>query len=311
LVVLTLPLLGAQNCGVRVSDRRELPPEQILPLQTASLEELLAKIEERATGVVTINAVTELAPSTGSAYSGVIEQYRDVRAFVLARRIQLEVTVNDEPQPVSPARTVRLIGQAPVVRKNIFDMVADETRFRIFLPTKNQFIIGPTRLSQRREKPIENLRPQHLFEALFLEPPRADARHLLEENEFGGIRYYAISEVLPGEADGLALHRKWWFDRRGLELVRVQYFDEQGRLLSDIHYADWRDEGAAPYPWEIELARPHEDYRLTLIVKELSLNEPLPADAFELEQPEKVELIDLDEEETRQALTEPEDEAQP
>jgi hypothetical protein len=188
-------------------------------------------------------------------------------------------------------------------------MVADEDRVRIFLPTKNQFIVGPTRLSKRSEKPIENLRPQHLFEALFLEPARADARHLLEENEFGGIRYYAISEVLPGEASELALHRKWWFDRRGLELVRVQYFDGQGRLVSDIHYADWRDEGAAAYPWEIKLARPQEDYQLTLLVKELTLNEPLPPAAFDLEQPDKVELIDLDEEEARQALTEQEDEA--
>ena len=309
-MVLTLPLLGAQNCGVRVKDTTELPPEQILPLQTASLEELLAKIDEQAGAVSTINAVTELAPSTGSAYSGVIEQYRDVRAFVLARR-ELPVEADGEVEREAPARAVRLIGQAPVVRKNIFDMVADENRFRIFLPTKNKFIVGPTRLSQRSEKPIENLRPQHLFEALFLEPARAEARHLLEENEFGGIRYYAVSEVLAGAAGELALHRKWWFDRRGLELVRVQYFDERGRLLSDIHYADWRDEGVAPYPWEIKLGRPQEDYQLKLLVKELTLNEPLPPDAFDLEPPEKVELIDLEEEEARQALTEPEDEAQP
>jgi hypothetical protein len=296
LIVLTLPLLGAKNCGVKVKDTTELPPEQILPLQTATQEELLARLDELAEAVTTINAVTELAPSTGSAYSGVIEQYRDVRAFVLARRGTL-VGVDGEAEATPSGREVRLIGQAPVVRKNIFDMVADEERFRIFLPTKNQFIVGPTRLSKRREKPIENLRPQHLFEALFLEPPRAEARHLLEENEFGGIRYYAVSEILPDEEGALVLHRKWWFDRRGLELARVQYFDEQGRLVSDIHYADWRGDGAAPYPWEIKLARPHEDYQLKLIVKELTLNEALPPAAFDLEQPEKVELIDLEEEE--------------
>jgi len=332
LVALTLPLLGAQNCGVPVKDTTKLPPEQVLPLQTATLEELLARLTELTTGVLTLNAVTELAPSTGSAYSGVIEQYRDVRAFVLARRLPLEITINDEVTQVFSARQVRLIGQAPVVRKNIFDMAADESRFRIFLPTKNQFIVGPTRLTQRREKPIENLRPQHLFEALFPERPDPDGLHLLEENEFGGIRYYAVSEVvelrrlpykygrpaaepgarIPGTAEEqapkLKLLRKWWFDRRGLELVRVQHFDGDGKLLSDIRYADWRTEGAAPYPWQITLGRPQEDYQLKLIVKELTLNEALPATAFELEPPEKVELIDVEKDEGARGVEKPEEE---
>lgn len=294
-VALVLPLLGTQ-CGAKVKKTTQLPPEKILPLQTATLEELLARLEELGTDVTTINAITELVPSTGSAYSGVIEEYHDVRAFVLARRGGPAPPAGNGEEPgmeeTPRGRQVRLIGQAPIVRKNVFDMVADEERFEIYIPSKNKFIVGPTALARRSDNAIENLRPQHLFDALFLEPPRAGAQHLLEENEFGSVRYYGVSEIVAGET-GLRLQRKWWFDRRSLELVRVQWFGAEGQLLSDIHYSNWRTANGVSYPGTLELVRPHDDYRLKLIVKELTLNQPLPAEAFDLGKPANAELVEL------------------
>jgi hypothetical protein len=295
-VALALPLLGTQ-CGAKVKKVTQLPAEQVLPLQTATLEELLGRLEELGTNVNTINAVTELVPSTGSAYSGVIEEYHDVRAFVLARRAAPAAGNGEEAsaEETPRGRQVRLIGQAPIVRKDVFDMVADEERFEIYIPSKNKFIVGPTALARRSDNPIENLRPQHLFDALFLSPPQADAEHLLEENEFGGVRYYSVSEIIAGDA-GLRLHRRWWFDRRSLELVRVQWFDARGQLLSDIHYSNWLNENSVSYPGIIELVRPHDDYRLKLIVKELKLNQPLPPKAFDLEKPANAEVVELKDE---------------
>ena len=50
-----------------------------------------------------------LRPTAGSEYSGVIQEYHEVKAFVLVRR---------------PA-DIRMIGQAPVIGKTIFDMTSD------------------------------------------------------------------------------------------------------------------------------------------------------------------------------------------
>ena len=280
-----LPLLGFPGC--RVKTRQQLPPEKVLPLQTATLEELLGRLRRQAEAVHSINAVAELEPSTGSAYSGVIEEYHDVRAFVLAQQQAAGAAGN------GPGRQIRMIGQAPVVRKNVFDMVADDETFQIFLPTKNKFIVGPTRLERRSQKPIENLRPQHLFEALFLDAPFSDTPHLLEENEFGGQRYYAVSEITLGDHDELELHRKWWFDRTDLSLVRVQRFDLGGVLVADIHYGQWREENGVSFPHEIELVRPQDDYRLKLLIKQVRLNEPLAAEKFKLERPPGVEAVEL------------------
>lgn len=287
--VCALPLLLG-GCAVKKTER--LPVGQILPLQSATREELLARLERQAEAVTSINAEAELIPSTGSAYSGVIEQYHDVRAFVLAER---------RPAGQSNHRQIRLIGQAPIMRKTVFDMVADETQFRILLPTKNKFIVGPTDLARRSDKPIENLRPQHLLEALFPAAPRPSplVMLLLEENEFSGRRYYALTEVtavedLPGHAYGVwHVGRKWWFDRADLSLVRAQRFEPDGRLVADIRYGGWRQADGVPYPHEIELVRPHEDYRLKLLIKNLSLNQPLPPERFRLEPPAGVEVVEL------------------
>ncbi len=290
LLVAALPLLGLLSCQPAVKKTERLSPEQILPLRTATLEELLEQLRQQAAAITSINAVAELVPSTGSAYSGVIEQYHDVRAFILAERRSESAGGNPD------GRWVRLLGQAPIVRKNIFDMVADEDGFRIFIPSKNKFVVGPTRLQRRSDKPIENLRPQHLFDALFFEGPLPDALLLLEENEFGGLRYYAISEIIASDSGKMALHRKWWFERSQLDLVRVQHFEAGGKLVADIRYADWQREGPAPFPARIELVRPQEDYRLQLNIKELTLNQPLPLDAFQLEKPEGVEVVELKDE---------------
>lgn len=305
LLVLALIPFVLGGCP-KVKTTTHLSKAEVKPLQTATLEELLEQLREQAGAIHTVNAVTELIPSTGSAYSGVIEEYHDIRAFVLAER-------NHET-----GQQIRLIGQAPVVRRTVFDMVADLTGFRINIPPKNKFIIGSNRVAHRSDKPIENLRPQHLFEAFLPVPPQPVSRatqNYLEENEFGGQRFYIVTEISAVEnpATNGALHiaRKWWFDRTDLSLVRVQRFDSGGRLQTDIHYGDWRPVGETRYPHLIEVIRPHDDYRLKLLIKELTLNGPLGPKKFRLEQPAGVELIDLDELARKKAAEEKEESPEP
>lgn len=289
-LALSLTLAG---CGVvQVKKTEKLPPEKVLPLRTATLEELLARLNEQQESVLSLNAVAELAPSTGSAYSGVIEEYHDVRAFLLAVR-QPENPQAGDAHPGWSSHRVRLIGQAPVVRRTLFDMVADDERFKVLIPSKNKFIVGPNSATRQAKSPIENLRPQHLFDAVFLQAPYPDTPVVLEENEVGGRRLYAVSEIVLGDKGQFLLNRKWWFERSRLELVRFQRFGEDGRLLADVHFGDWLAGNAGPYPTSIELVRPQEDYRLKLFIKELTLNEPIEAEKFALEQPAGTELIDV------------------
>ena len=278
--------------GCAVSQKRVVPTvaRPAGPALEASRQELLERYNRQAGLVRSINASVEIAPVAGSAYSGVIEDYREIRGFVLAQR---------------PA-SIRMIGQAPVVAKNIFDMVSDGETFRIFIPSKNKFVVGPAQFERRSERPIENLRPQHLLEALFWEPVAADAPALIEEADVPPAspgtppeRYYVLT-ILRRSGE-LEIARKVWFDRTDLHVARLQVYGAGGRVTSDITYADWMAapapiaSGRVPYPWHIRVARPREDYQLTLRITKMWLNENIIPDRFELAQPPGTELVRVSE----------------
>lgn len=278
--------LWGTSCAIKETQR--LPPSRVLPLLEASLDELLGQVRELSESVRSLNARAELIPSTGSAYSGVIEQYRDVRVYVLAQR----ATPTEKTNAGGYQTHIRVIGQAPVLRKNVFDMVADDHEFRIHIPPKNKFIVGRIALERQSEKPIENLRPQHLLDAIFWAPPATDATHLLEENEIDAERYYVVTELAPA-AGAPVLLRKWWFRRTNLALARTQFFGPGGKLISDVHYDVWTQHGDLHYPHWILLARPYDDYRLEFRFDRVDLNPDLDAERFRIEQPKDAELVDL------------------
>ncbi len=273
--------------GCAVSKKRAVPPAQVRPALEATPEQLTAGYNQLARAVRSLNAGVELVPVAGSSYSGVIEEYHDVSGFILAQK---------------PAH-VRVIGQAPVLAKNVFDMVSDGETFRIFIPSKKKFIVGLTALERPTKKPIENLRPQHLLDALFWPEIRAGEPVLFEEFNADPARYYVLT-LLRGAAP-LEVARKIWFDRADLSLARLQFYGPGGRLVSEIRYADWQPAGAGAaaepggprYPRHIWLARPHDDYQLEVRVTRLTLNEEIAAERFRLEQPPGTELVRVGESE--------------
>jgi hypothetical protein len=271
-------LLATSSCLVR--RRQVVAPGAVGPALDATPVELLGAYNRRAAGVHSLNAAVLMIPTVGSAFTGAIEEYREVRGFLLAQK---------------PAQ-VRLIGQAPVVAKNIFDMVSDGETFRIFIPSKNRFVTGPAAFERRGEKPIENLRPQHLLDAVFWPELGPEQPVLFEEfDELGarGVlsrRYYVLT-ALRRSAGGYELDRKLWFDRADLRLARVQIYTAGGRLAADVRYTDWQPIAALDYPRLIRLARPQDDYQLEVRIQRLTMNEDVAAERFVLEQPAGVELV--------------------
>ena len=260
----------------------------------ADQAQLLDSYNRQADAVRALNASVQMSPTAGSAYSGVIHQYHQVSGFVLAAR---------------PAM-IRVIGQAPVVGTNIFDMVSDGRTFRIFIPSKNEFLVGPTQLERATKNPIENLRPQHLLDAFFWTPVGAGEPVVVEQIDAPPARFYTLS-VLRGSGSTLEIARKIWFDRADLRISRIQIYGPGGRLDSDISYGDWQDVppgspdngGPAPgdrspatpaiFPRNLRINRPQQDYQLSLNITKLGVNTDIPADRFSLMQPAGTELVNL------------------
>ena len=285
----------AISCGCHgaISKRTSVGKTEQVVIKDATREELLDKYNAIAKGVKSLDATVQLKPTAGSKYSGVIEEYHEVKAFLLAQR---------------PAN-IRMIGQAPVIGKTVFDMVSDGQTFRVSIPSKNKFLSGDVAAERNSKKPIENLRPQHLLDALLWTEIRKEESVLFEEFNDEKARYYVLTVLRGGYRTEIL--RKIWFDRANLQITRVQYFGPKGALLSDDRYADWEAvEGAAgpagantpnvtpaadAFPHSIVIERPHDDYRLELQVTKLALNTDLPAERFKLEQPPGSELVKVGE----------------
>lgn len=271
---MTAMSLFASGCAVSVSQKHAVPAAQVRPELEATKDQLLARYNEQARAIQSLNATVDLLPTTGSAYSGVIEEYHDVDGFILTRR---------------PA-SIRVIGQAPVVGKNIFDMVSDGETFRIFIPSKGKFIVGSANSERPAKKPIENLRPQHLLDALFWPEIPVDAPTLFEEWADVNGRDYILT-ALRKAGDGWEVVRKVWFDRVDLSCIRIQIYGAGGTLLSDVGYSDWQSAGDTRYPRYISIARWHDGYQLGIRITKLAVNEPIVDDRFRLEQPPGAELV--------------------
>jgi outer membrane lipoprotein-sorting protein len=291
LVVLLFVVLA----GCAASEKHAAPQTAIRPQLDADQTELVESYNRQADAVHALNASVQMSPTAGSAYSGVIHQYHEVSGFILAARPAL----------------IRVIGQAPIVSTNIFDMVSDGQTFRIFIPSKNEFLVGPTQLERATKNPIENLRPQHLLDAFFWTPVSASESVVLEQVDVPPARYYVLS-VLRGSPPTFEIARKIWFDRTDLRVSSLQIYGPGGRLDSDIGYADWQEVpppnvqtngapegrdnsavGPLTFPRTFRIARPQQDYQLSVVITKLALNTDIPADRFSLMQPVGAELVNL------------------
>ena len=223
--------------------------------------------------------------TAGSAYTGVIKQYHEINGFILAQKLA----------------SVRVIGQAPVVGTNIFDMVSDGETFRIFIPSQNKFIVGQANLQRQSSKEIENMRPQHLTNAIFWNPIPDGTPVLIEEENTDTSRYYVLTVVSSG-TDGAStragasqdwqIARRIWFDRADLNVSRLETYETGGKIASDVSYSAWDTFGDVKYPRQILMSRPDSDYKLQIGIKKVTFNETIAPDRFVLQQPSGTQLID-------------------
>lgn len=234
--------------------------------------------------------------TAGSAYTGVIKQYHEINGFILAQK----------------SASVRVIGQAPVVGTNVFDMASDGHTFSIFIPSQHKFIVGPASLTRQSAKPIENMRPQHLTNAIFWSPVPDRTPVLIEEANSDTARYYVLTVVRSAgepssstEAADWEIAERIWFDRADLNVARIETYESAGQLASDISYSGWNMFGNVNYPRQIALSRPDSDYKLQVGIKKVTFNETVAPDRFVLKQPPGTELINAAEASQPSAATNP------
>jgi outer membrane lipoprotein-sorting protein len=262
-----------------------------LSLKSANKPELVSYINSQAAKIQTMQATVDIDTSVGGAKKGKVIEYKEIRGYVLARK---------------PAM-LRMIGLLPIIRNTAFDMVSDGQEFKVSIPPKNRFVIGRNDLvTHNEQQPLENLRPQIIYDALLL-------REINEQKEIAFLKNDTEPETQKGRrfeqpdyVIGVISERgqqKWLsreiiFNRTDLLPDRQLIYDENGTLVTDARYRDYKDYNAVLFPSIIEIRRPEEEYDITLHMVKLEMNLPLGNGKFVLEKPPGAQVIHLDQQPT-------------
>src|ERR1700733_11611882 len=274
LLIAVVPLGGCLSRSRPVALRTSTAP-----LQTATSQDLIERINAAATEIQTLKATVGITASVGGSKLGKITEYQEIRGYILARK----------------PSSLRMIGLFPILQTHVFDMVSSGQEFKLWIPPKNQFIAGNNDLARPSAEPLENLRPQIICDALLLEA--VDLQNelaVLEAGEHDAIdpatRKMALRpdytlNIIKQSGREWDLSRKVVFDRTDLRPHQQLFYDEHGSIVTDVHYDEYREFNGIFFPTNIQIWRPQEEYSIKLVVMKLTINGPIMDDQFVLELP--------------------------
>ena len=279
-----LPLTG---CLFRT--RRVQPTASTATLRQATQAELVNSINQVAEKIKTLNATVDIDTDVGGAKKGKVTEYQQIRGYILVRKPGM----------------LRMIGLFPVVRNRAFDMVSDGREFRLSIPVKNRFYEGRNDIIEPTAKnPLENLRPQHIMDALLLRPiDPANEIAVLEastENVIDPKSHKPVEQadyeivVVSRSGNGWLLSRRIVFSRTDLLPHRQIVYDKLGNVATDARYEGYKDFDGVQFPSQIMVNRPQEEYAITLSVVKLKINENITDEQFDLPVPPGAQVVRLD-----------------
>ena len=272
-VLLCLTALGFSGCLAR---RRAISqkgggggaPKTLL---TADRQTLLDNVKRQFEAVRDFSAQVNMVPALGTVEKSKITEYKDILAYIVFH---------------APAE-IRLIGLYPVVRTKAFDMASTGDDFKLYVPSRNRFLVGRNEVTQVSPNKLENLRPRHFLDALMVRPvDPANEKVLLENYTDEDNAFYVLHVIHENGGGQLMLARTIWFARENLLLARQLIFDDGGNILTDARYSDWKAFDNVPFPKHIEINRPRDEYAVVIDIVKMDINKGVTPDKFVLEQPE-------------------------
>jgi hypothetical protein len=282
------PSLLLSGCFV-ISTTRRLPvpmaPERV---QTVTPEELVARLNQRWGSLDTMTAKVEILTSVTKAKEGVARDYTRVGGIIVMRKPE----------------KLRVLGRAPVIGLEIFDMATDGKNFTLYIPSKNIAYKGSNALTKKSPNQFENLRPGFFLDALVvrgLDPDddysvTADTetvedtakKHLLSTPEY-------ILSIVRRKKGGHELTpvRVVTFHRDDLLPSEQDLYDEEGNLATHVSYRNYQDFGSGLYPATVTIKRPLEDSQIVLLVEKVTENVQVPEDQFQVSVPPETQIKNL------------------
>ena len=310
-------------------------PKLLQPLEKAETGRLIAEVNRLAT-VKSLHGKLDIQFQDNSfATEGIAEKYRSADATITMQRpgkvyLVIQFLLVDIAQMTSDGEHFRVA------------VLKGDEKYRRFVKGTNNAQYEPLKgngVNKKDKKKgaeretvnaLSNLRPQHLTDALLIQPigQPLESGLVYSQSEFydeepdkrpqakSGTRvvrgYYLLEELLPSTSGVAKLKRRFWFDRvGGIRLARLQTFDDQGLLDTDVSYGEYKVLGENPsaqLPGHIELTRPRDQYKLNLTYQDpiaVTIDRGWDSAVFVLENKWGLPEVDLDARKDPRATTTP------
>lgn len=317
------------GCGLFGAKKKVQVPQLLAPLTEANTTQLVAEVNRLAAVRSMHGKVDIVFEDTSFAEAGIAEKYKQADGQITVQR----------------PGAIYLIIQVPFIATDIAQMTSNGESFRVAVLQGDEkyrrFVKGtnsatyesldmngsqadsakPKKVMNAKEavNALSNLRPQHLTDALMINPIPEPGQSGLKysRSEFyqeepdnrpqakKGVRvvrgYYLVEEFSQTNSFEARLLRRLWFDRVGnIRLARIQSFNDQGLLITDVSYWDEKPFGETAQirlPSRIEITRPHDHYKLSISYQTpatVEIDREFRSEAFILENRWQLQEVDLD-----------------
>jgi outer membrane lipoprotein-sorting protein len=260
----------------------------------ADAVQLVEAVNLRYARVNSLSATVDFAASVGGVHKGKQTDYTSIHGYIRLRKPQM----------------LRVLGYLPVVRLRAFDLASDGKTFTMLIPPRSRAIEGSNSVTTPAANPMENLRPEVFFDSILIHGISADSivsltnssqtkldpktKQLIEQPQ------YDLTVLKPGERStspglpqlGTPL-RVIHFNRINLMPIGQDVYNAAGDLETQVVYGPYQDFNGTQFPGTITINRLLDEFRITLTVEKLELNQPLADDQFEVKVPADYKLQKL------------------
>jgi outer membrane lipoprotein-sorting protein len=293
------------GCGFRSSHPVKMRTSTAT-LKNATLEQLVESINTNAEKLKTMKATVDIDSSILEEKKNRVKDNPQVAGLILVRKPEM----------------LRMRIYVPVLHNVMADMVSNGQKFELASPIKSKFYVGSNQQPVKPSpNPLENLRPQHISDALLLKPIEEGKEIAVLENtteivkdpkshkDVEQLAYTVL--VIDKDSVGYYLSRKIVFSRTDLLPHEQSIYDRQGRLVTFVRYENFTDYSGISLPAIVSIQRPIEGYGITISMVKLEVNVPLTDEQFVLTQPPGSQLVDLDTKSSASAIPEKENKKPP
>jgi len=304
-LIFLIALLWATGCGFRSSHPVKMRTSTAT-LKDATLEQLLASINTTAEKLKTLKATVDIDSSILEEKKNRVKDNPQVAGVILVRKPEMW----------------RMRIYVPVLHNVMADMVSNGKNFELASPINSKFYVGSNQQPVKPSpQPLENLRPQHISDALLLKPIEEGKEIAVLENTTEVVKdpkthkdveqlAYTVL-VIDKDGTGNYLSRKVVFSRTDLLPHEQSIYNRQGQLVTFVRYENFSDYSGLLLPAIVSIQRPIEGYAITISMVKVDVNVPLTDDQFVLTQPAGSQVVNLDTKSSASAIPEQENKKRP